>query len=344
MANVKSRIFLGIETSCDDTAVALVDASSRTVLRQCIHQQMEHQAFGGVVPDLASRGHAKHLPKLLNTLLRETGVAKEDIEGIGVTAGPGLAGGLLVGVMFAKGVSISLQKPLWAVNHLQAHSLVPRLCFSQLEFPYLALLFSGGHCEFVIVHSPIEFYLLGYGLDDAAGECLDKIGRRLGFSFPAGAAIEAAAKMGDASAVPLPIPMRDRSLNFSFSGLKSAALRWINESEKVLSFEKKANLCASLQYAIGQSIVKKIDNFFDTLPEHVKLKQAVFCGGVASNQYLRDVLKTCFDRYEVEFLTPPPKYCTDNGAMIAWNASEKCDVGVPPSMNFSIKARWPISV
>ena len=196
----------------------------------------------------------------------------------------------------------------------------------------------------MIVHSPIEFYLLGYGLDDAAGECLDKIGRRLGFSFPAGAAIEAAAKMGDASAVPLPIPMRDRSLNFSFSGLKSAALRWINESEKVLSFEKKANLCASLQYAIGQSIVKKIDNFFDTLPEHVKLKQAVFCGGVASNQYLRDVLKTCFDRYEVEFLTPPPKYCTDNGAMIAWNASEKCDVGVPPSMNFSIKARWPISV
>ncbi|ETZ04583.1 tRNA (adenosine(37)-N6)-threonylcarbamoyltransferase complex transferase subunit TsaD [Holospora undulata] len=344
MSNTKRKIFLGIETSCDDTAVALIDAEEKSVLKHCIHQQIEHQSFGGVVPDLAFKGHAKHLPNLLNTLLKSACVDKEEIEGIGVTAGPGLAGGLLVGVMFAKGVSIALKKPLWAINHLQAHALVARLC-CDLEFPYLALLFSGGHCEFVVVYSATEFYLLGYGLDDAAGECLDKVGRRLGFSFPAGAAIEVAAKMGDPLSVPLPIPMRDKSLNFSFSGLKSAALRWINaEGEKKLSFEKKANLCASLQYAIGQGIQKKIENFFDNLPSKSNPRVAVFCGGVAANQYLRNVLEECFLQYDVRLFTPPPKFCTDNGMMIAWNAYEKYRAGILPSMNFSIRARWPIGI
>ena len=344
MSYTKRKIFLGIETSCDDTAVALIDAVDKSVLKHCIHQQTEHQAFGGVVPDLASKGHAKHLPTLLNMLLKSACVDKEEIEGIGVTAGPGLSGGLLIGAMFAKGVSIALKKPLWAINHLQAHALVARLCMD-VEFPYLALLFSGGHCEFVVVYSATEFYLLGYGLDDAAGECLDKVGRRLGFSFPAGAAIEVAAKMGDPFSVALPIPMRDKSLNFSFSGLKSAALRWINsKGEKALSFEEKANLCASLQYAIGQGIRKKIENFFENLPTESKPQTAVFCGGVAANQYLRDVLEDCFTRYNVRFLTPPAKFCTDNGMMIAWNAYEKYQAGVLPSMDFSIRARWPISV
>lgn len=345
----QDRIFLGIETSCDETAVALVSgALSKNsypkghILAHKIHSQVAlHQSFGGVVPPVAASSHSLQLPALVKRLLQTAEIKPHQIDGIGVTAGPGLAGGLLVGVMFAKGLSIALKRPLWPIHHLQAHALVARLTH-EIPFPYLVLLLSGGHCQLAVANSPRDFTLIGESTDDAPGECLDKVARCLGYSYPGGPSIEAAAKRGDPFSVPLPIAVSEHSYNFSFSGLKTACLRWIKQQQD-LSFEKKADLCASLQNAITYSLGKKVSQFLSALPPASRPAFAVVCGGVASNGYIRQELAPYFQNYGVSLIAPPAQHCTDNGVMIAWATYEQSFAGMEGQFNFSTRARWPIN-
>ena len=330
-------LFLGIESSCDETAVAIIH-NDRIIGHQ-VHRQ-DHRAFGGVVPQIAAREHLVFLPRVMDALWAESGCQAHDLDGFGVTAGPGLVGGLLVGVMWAKGMACRWNKPLWPIHHLEAHALMVRYSH-QIPFPYGLLLLSGGHCLMAVVSGVHRYEILGQTYDDAAGECIDKVARALGGPYPGGPFIESLAKEGDPLAITLPIPLaKERSCSFSFSGLKTACIQWIAKEQikGPLSESLKADFCASFQRTIAETLGQRLRYaMMDT-----GLNHWVISGGVAANAYLKARLQEICCHHNGTLTAPPPEDCTDNGAMIAWATSEYHRAGQHPHVDFSVKAHWPL--
>lgn len=333
-------IVLGIETSCDETACAVVRGTDRKVLGHSIYSQIaDHEAFGGVVPEIAARAHLEKLPLLLETM------DLSSIEAIAVTAGPGLVGGLLVGVSLAKGLAIRLNKPLWPVNHLEAHALMARFTEPEgIPFPYLLLLMSGGHCFTAIAHSMGTYTVLGQTLDDAAGECFDKVARLLGLPYPGGPEIEKCASEGDPFGVTLPVPLKNqRSCDFSFSGLKTACADYIRRAG-VLTLQEKRDFCASFQRVVADHLASRlVFSLQRTRTLLPNLSTCVLSGGVAANRYLFARLRDTAEKEGAILITPSPSLCTDNGIMVAWAGYEAIRVGLSPRHDFPVRARWPLN-
>ena len=341
---------LGIESSCDDTAVAVVrrlaDGTAEVLSSVVFGQTNLHRCYGGVVPELAARAHAVRLDNCTEMALSNAEIPLEKIDLIAVTAGPGLIGGLMSGVAFAKGLAAGANKPFIGINHLAGHALTVRMIHN-IEFPYLTLLVSGGHCQFLAVHSAKSFSRLGTTIDDAPGEAFDKSARILGLDQPGGPAIEFVARHGDSSRFKLPRPLLKRmGCNVSFSGLKTALLRAHQSlaSGDMFSDKDTADLAASFQQAIVDVLVDKSIAAFDDYRALLAVDSQAFvvCGGVAANKAIRQQLSRLCDSRSVRFLAPPPEYCTDNGAMIAWAGIEIYRPGLCDQFHLSARSRWPL--
>jgi N6-L-threonylcarbamoyladenine synthase len=340
---------LGIESSCDDTASAVIhDApgSDPVILSSVVWGQTElHADFGGVVPELAARAHAEKLDLAVEAALAQAGMTLQQIDAIAVTAGPGLIGGVLSGVMLARGMAAATGLPLLGVNHLAGHALTPRLT-DGVDFPYLMLLVSGGHCQFLITHGPERFTRLGGTIDDAPGEAFDKVAKILGLPQPGGPAVERAAQAGDPSRFPLPRPLLDRpGCDLSFSGLKTAVLRARDAAVTEhggLRVQDRADLCAGFQAAVSDVLAEKSRR---ALAAYLELAPAtpVFAvaGGVAANQSLRAALTQAAAAAGAQFIAPPLALCTDNAAMIAWAGIEQLRAG-RSTADFVARPRWPL--
>ena len=330
---------LGIETSCDDTAAAVL--RGREILSNRVFGQDDlHAAFGGVVPEIAARAHAERIDLVIEAAFAEADVTLDAVDAIAVTAGPGLIGGVLSGVMAAKGLAFATGKPLIAVNHLAGHALTPRLS-DGLAYPYLMLLVSGGHCQFLRVAGPEAFTRLGGTIDDAPGEAFDKAARLLGLGQPGGPAIEAAARTGDATRFDLPRPLLDRpGCDMSFSGLKTAILRACEDlvaRQGGLRDQDVADLAASFQAAVADLLAGKAAR---ALEAATPITGFAVAGGVAANQTLRAALRAVAGN--VPFVAPPLALCTDNGAMIAYAGAELYALGRRDGMRFAARPRWPL--
>ena len=337
-------LVLGIETSCDETAVALVNDQKEIKSHLVLSQLNDHVPYGGVVPEVAARAHLHYLPGMIRDCLQKADVTFSELDAVAVTAGPGLIGGVMVGVMMAKAIACVHRLPFLAINHLLGHALTVRLT-SSVEFPYLLLLVSGGHCQLIIVKSPFQFQVLGSTLDDAVGECFDKVAKMLGLPYPGGSHIEKLAQKGDPHKISLPIPLlgkTDQPFSFSFSGLKSAVRRYI-ELHPQISGPDQCDLAASLQNTIGKSLLNRTENAIKyCLKERIQLNALVMAGGVAANQYLRQQFEQLTTKYDLPFVAPPPHLCTDNGAMIAWAGIEKMKCGLQDGLDFKPRPRWPL--
>ena len=333
---------LGIESSCDETAVSIVQ-SDKTILSNIVFSQLkEHEAFGGVVPEIAARSHVHHLHRLAKQSLEEADISIKQIDAIAATAGPGLIGGVMVGVMFAKGICSAANKPFIAVNHLEAHALTARLT-SDLEFPYLLLLMSGGHCQILVVKGIGKYTKLGGTIDDAIGECFDKTAKLLGLPYPGGVSIEKRAKLGNEKRFQFSRPLlKQKNCNFSFSGLKTSVRNTIGEISE-LSEQDINDICASFQYTVTQIVLDRLQNAFSEFCREysdIPNKNLVIAGGVASNQYLRKAMQLLSRQSGFELIAPPPKLCTDNGAMVAWTGLERLKLNMINSIDFEPKSRW----
>lgn len=335
-------IILGIETSCDETAVALVTDDKRILANIVASQDREHKPFGGVVPEIAARAHLTSIEDILKKALKEANLSLDKLDGIAVAGGPGLIGGVIVGVMMAKGLAMAQNIPFIPVNHLEGHALTARLT-NEVPFPYLLLLVSGGHCQFLIVEDVGIYTYLGGTLDDAIGECLDKTARLLGYAYPGGPTIERLALLGNPHAFPLPLPLKGKEgCSFSFSGLKTAARKVILENQDS-SETFQADFCASLQKSIGDILSDRCENALNlALEKKPEIRHLVVGGGVAANQYFRKRLKDCVQTKNIGLVTPPVSLCTDNGAMIAWAGIERLQKGLVGSLDFSPRPRWPL--
>lgn len=340
---------LGIESSCDDTAAAVVrgEPGDAQVLASVVSSQTElHAPFGGVVPEIAARAHAEKLDLCVQQALDEAGLSLSELDAIAVTAGPGLIGGVLSGVMCAKGLAIGSGKPLVGVNHLAGHALTPRLT-DGTAFPYLMLLVSGGHCQFLLVRGHDDFTRLGGTIDDAPGEAFDKVARLLALPQPGGPSVEAEAKAGDPKRFRLPRPLLDRpGCDMSFSGLKTAVLRTRDEviaQHGGIPRQDRADICASFQAAVSDVLSEKTRRALTVLAQETNapLNLAV-AGGVAANQSLRQGLLEVCDEFEASFSAPPLKLCTDNAAMIAYAGIEKFARGEQDDMTLVARPRWPL--
>ena len=334
---------LGIETSCDETAVAVVEGAAGTqpvgrILSNTVYSQLtEHRRFGGVVPEIAARAHLERIDGLVAQALDEAGVGLADLDAIAATGGPGLIGGVMVGVMTAKALAFAHDKPFIAVNHLEGHALSVRLT-EQVSFPYLLLLVSGGHCQLLTVRGPGDFTRLGTTIDDAAGECFDKTAKLLGLGFPGGPAVERAAEGGDPRRFALPRPMwRKPGCDFSFSGLKTAVRQTV---EKLPADDPRAvaDLCASFQRTVGDVFADRCANALVLAPSST----LVVAGGVAANVYLRGRLEEVAAAHGAKLVAPPVRLCTDNGAMIAWAGVERLRLGQVDALDFRPRPRWPL--
>jgi N6-L-threonylcarbamoyladenine synthase len=340
----KTLTFLGIESSCDDTGAAVVrhvPGEPATVLSNVVAGQTElHVAFGGVVPELAARAHAVKLDHVTEEALAQAGVTLDDLDAIAVTAGPGLIGGVLSGVMLAKGLSLATGKPLVGVNHLAGHALTPRLT-DAIGFPYLMLLVSGGHCQFLRVDGPEAFSRLGGTIDDAPGEAFDKTAKLLGLPQPGGPSVEREAQQGDAKRFKFPRPLLDRpGCDLSFSGLKTALLRARDAlvAEKGgLTRQDRADLCAGFQAAVADVLTEKSRRALALCPDITAFAVA---GGVAANKTLRAQLEAV--AAPKPFLAPPMALCTDNAAMIAYAGIERFRAGYTDDMTLAARPRWPL--
>lgn len=342
--------FLGIESSCDDTAAAVVrhaPSGAAQILASVVEGQVAlHAAFGGVVPEIAARAHAERLDLCVEAALAKSGLSLQDLDGIAVTAGPGLIGGVLSGVMLAKGLSAASGLPLVGVNHLAGHALTPRLT-DNVTFPYLMLLVSGGHCQFLIAKDVEEFQRLGGTIDDAPGEAFDKTAKILGLSQPGGPAVQAEAALGDPRRFGFPRPLLDRpGCDMSFSGLKTALLRARDAlvAEKGgLTLQDRRDLCAGFQEAVADVLVEKsrraLQMYLDLAPSAPVLAVA---GGVAANTLIRAKLMALCDQSGVRFLAPPLALCTDNAAMIAWAGIERFRAGKTDDFSLAARPRWPL--
>ena len=340
---------LGIESSCDDTAAAVVrlNGAHGTVLASIVSGQTAlHAPFGGVVPELAARAHAEKLDLCVEEALATAGLSLRDLDGVAVTAGPGLIGGVLSGVMCAKGIAAGAGLPLIGVNHLAGHALTPRLT-DGLSFPYLMLLVSGGHCQFLIVKSPEDFTRLGGTIDDAPGEAFDKTAKLLALPQPGGPSVEAEAQRGSEKAFRFPRPLLDRpGCDMSFSGLKTALLRArdaVVDEHGGLPQQIRADLCAGFQAAVVAVLAEKSRR---ALEEYMALNPAepafAVAGGVAANKAIRAELETVSAAAGARFLAPPLGLCTDNAAMIAWAGIERFRSGARDDTTLSARPRWPL--
>lgn len=341
-------LILGIESSCDDSAAAVVlCGSTPQILSSVVHGQTKlHAAFGGVVPEIAARAHAEILDHCVEDALGQAGRTLQDLDAIAVTAGPGLIGGVLSGVMLAKGLSVATGRPLIGVNHLAGHALSPRL-ETPMPFPYLMLLVSGGHCQFLITHGPDEFERLGGTIDDAPGEAFDKVARLLGLPQPGGPSIEALAKEGDPTVIPLPRPLLDRpGVDMSFSGLKTAVRRVRDQevtSHGGIRTATRANLAAAFQSAVSDVLAEKTRRAIATYLDHGPTKPTIaVAGGVAANTHLRGALQRVADKAGVAFAAPSLWLCTDNAAMIAYAGGLRFAQGARDDLTLTARPRWPL--
>jgi N6-L-threonylcarbamoyladenine synthase len=337
-------IVLGIETSCDDTAVALVDHERRILAEAVRGQHDAHAPFGGVVPEIAARAHSQILDRLIDQVRREVGAGFGDLDGIAASAGPGLIGGLIVGLITAKAIALVHRKPLIAVNHLEGHALTPRLT-EGLAFPYLLLLVSGGHCQLLLVRGVGHYRRLGTTLDDALGEAFDKVAKMLGLGFPGGPAVERAAAEGDPGAFPLPRPMVGQpGCHFSFSGLKTAVRQTIDRlGTDRLSTAARSDLCASFQAAATDSVVDRVGRAMAMVRRDLGGEPVlVVAGGVAANQHLARRLDRLAGDNGYRLVVPPARLCTDNGAIIAWVGHERLARGDTDPFDAPARARWPL--
>ena len=338
-------MILGIESSCDDTAAAVVRDCD--VLASVVYGQTAlHAEFGGVVPEIAARAHAEKIDHCIEEALTKAGVTLTALDGIAVTAGPGLIGGVLSGVMCAKGLSAATGLPLIGVNHLAGHALTPRLT-DQLTYPYLMLLVSGGHCQFLIVEGHDTFQRIGGTIDDAPGEAFDKTARLLGLPQPGGPSVENAAKTGDARRFALPRPLLNQpGCDMSFSGLKTAILRARDSvvAEKGgLTAQDQADLSASFQAAITDVLIEKSRRALAVyLAMHPEKPAFAIAGGVAANTAIRDGLMALCAGLDTDFVAPPLHLCTDNAAMIAYAGIERMRAGEQDDLTLSARPRWPL--
>ena len=328
-------VVLGIESSCDETAAALV-TDGRAILAQRIASQDEaHGPYGGVVPEIAARAHVEILPRLIEEALAEADVTLDEVDAIAATAGPGLIGGVMVGLVTAKGLALASGKPLVALNHLEGHALSPMLSDPGLAFPYLLLLVSGGHCQLLSVEDVGRYRRLATTIDDAAGEAFDKTAKLLGLGFPGGPAVEAAAEAGNAGAVPLPRPLLGSDEpHFSFAGLKSATLR-ARESGRYAD----ADIAASFQQAVVDCLVDRTRRALERSDGATAL---VVAGGVAANRAIRSALTALAASRDLPFVAPPLWLCTDNAAMIAWAGALRFEAGLTDGLDAPARARWPL--
>ncbi len=338
---VQDDYILGIESSCDDTSVAIVRGDKTILANIVVSQLKDHAPYSGVVPEIASRAHMRNLESAAKEALQVAGLQLKDIDAIAVTAGPGLIGGVIVGTMFAKGLASVLKKPFIAVNHLEGHALTARLT-SDVEFPYLLLLASGGHCQFIAALGVGQYKILGATLDDAVGEAFDKTAKLLGLGYPGGPVIEQLAKLGDATAYKLPFSMTDRAgCDMSFSGLKTA-VRQLVEKQELITEKIIADICASFQYTVGEILAKRACNAIMMFQEICGGRDFVIAGGVAANLYLRERLEKEVALEGFKLTAPPVSLCTDNAAMIAFAGLERLKLGLTDDLSFCPKARWSL--
>ena len=327
------QVVLGIESSCDETAVALVGTDRRIIAQRIASQDEAHRPYGGVVPEIAARAHAERIAPMLAEVMDEAGMQLADLDAIAATAGPGLIGGVMVGLVSAKALAMASDVPLIAVNHLEGHALSPRLVDPELEFPYLLLLVSGGHCQILRCEAVGQYRRLATTIDDAVGEAFDKTAKILRLGFPGGPAVEKLAREGDPKAVPLPRPLvGGKEPHFSFAGLKSAVLR-AHDSGKYST----ADIAASFQQAAIDCLTDRLERAIATSGHAPAL---VVAGGVAANASVRAALEALADCHAMRFVAPPPRLCTDNAAMIAWAGCER--LGQNDPLDYKARPRWPL--
>jgi N6-L-threonylcarbamoyladenine synthase len=333
---------LGIESSCDETAAAVLAPDGAVLAEAVLSQLADHAAFGGVVPEIAARAHLRHLPGMVRSVLDQAGLAFTDLAAIAATAGPGLIGGLLVGSGFAKGAAIAAGLPYLAINHLEAHALTARLPWlGGAPFPYLLLLVSGGHCQCVAVEGVGAYRRLGGTLDDAVGEAFDKTAKLLGLPYPGGPALEALAKTGNADAFALPRPLlRREGCDFSFSGLKTAVAQLVAaRGDAALPRQWAADIAASFQAAVADIFADRLTHALAMFPQ---ASAVVVAGGVAANQTLRARLDLVAAAQGKQLLAPPLRLCTDNAVMVAWAGIERLSAGFSSDFSAPCKPRWPL--
>lgn len=339
-------VVLGIETSCDETAAAVVTGAGEIRSDLVLSQLDEHRPYGGVVPEIAARSHMDHIDRLVEDAMDQAGLTYAELDGIAATAGPGLIGGVFVGVMTAKAIALAWEKPFLAVNHLEGHALSVRLS-DKIDFPYLLLLVSGGHCQLLAVEGVGRYRRLGGTIDDALGEAFDKTAKLLGLGYPGGPAVEQAAAAGNPAAFDLPRPMLGRpGLDFSFSGLKTA-VRHAADKAGVLGGggddQTRADLAAAFQAAAGDILAERCTKALEVFQrDYGTAGPLVVAGGVAANRSLRARLEEVAAKAGSRLVAPPPKLCTDNAAMIAWAGVERLALGLTDPLDFPARPRWPL--
>ncbi|MEZ5744606.1 MAG: tRNA (adenosine(37)-N6)-threonylcarbamoyltransferase complex transferase subunit TsaD [Sphingomonadaceae bacterium] len=343
-------IVLGLESSCDETAAALVTGERSILAQRIASQDEEHRPYGGVVPEIAARAHAERLAPLIEATLADAGMALGEVDAIAATAGPGLIGGVMVGLVTGKALAMATGKPLLAINHLEGHALSPRLADPELAFPYLLLLVSGGHCQLLLVRGVGDYTRLATTIDDALGEAYDKTAKLLGLGYPGGPAVEKLALEGDPAAVPLPRPLKgSKEPHFSFAGLKSAVLR-AKEAQPmpvqgcvagstVVQGYSDADIAASFQAAAIDCLLDRTRRAIEAAPEATAL---VVAGGVAANKAIRGALEALASDNGLPFVAPPLSLCTDNAAMIAWAGVERFAQGGSDPLDIAARPRWPL--
>lgn len=352
-SSVPATLCLGIESSCDETAAAIVD-SNRNILAHIIYSQIpEHEKYGGVVPELAARAHILAIDEVIRQTLERAGKTIDDIDVIAATAGPGLIGGVLVGWMAATGIAQSTGKPLVAVNHLEGHALVPRLAAAAandgvapaVEFPYLLMLASGGHCQILLVRGVGQYELIGQTLDDSAGEAFDKVSKMLGLGYPGGPVVDNRAKCGNPYAFKFPHPLCDKpGCDFSFSGIKTAARTFLDRNPGPHSDEFINDFCASFQASVVDCIVNRLTHAMDDARVRAASPRTlVVAGGVAKNSAIRAAMEKLATGFDMTFAAPPMNLCTDNGAMIAWAGLENYAAGRVVTEPVAPRPRWPLT-
>ena len=340
-------LIVGIETTCDETAAAVVERTAegqgRILSNIVLSQDSEHAAFGGVVPEIAARAHVEALDAIVAKAMADAKTTYEALDGVAAAAGPGLIGGVIVGLTTAKAIALTHDKPLIAVNHLEAHALTARLT-DGTAFPYCLFLASGGHTQILAVRGVGDYVRFGGTVDDAIGEAFDKTSKLLGLGYPGGPQVEKEATRGDAKRFALPRPMQGRNdADFSLSGLKTA-LRLEAAKIAPLSDQDVADLCASFQQAVVDVIMDRLRAGLRMFREQLGTPKALVCaGGVAANQAIRKVLHRVAFEVGTDLVAPPPALCTDNGAMIAWAGAERLALGLTDPLDVAARARWPLS-
>lgn len=334
-------LILGIESSCDETAAAVIDGNGTTLAARIVAQRIAsqdevHRPYGGVVPEIAARAHVEVLGPMVEAVLADAGMTLNDVDAIAATAGPGLIGGVMVGLVTAKALAMAADKPLVAVNHLEGHALSPRLADPALQYPYLLLLVSGGHCQILEVAGVGQYRRLATTIDDALGEAFDKTAKILGLGYPGGPAVERLAREGNPKAVPLPRPLvGSGEPHFSFAGLKSAVMR-----AKDAGIHADADIAASFQQAALDCVVDRTRIALGAASSG--MTALVVAGGVAANAALRAALEALAAEHGLPLVAPPPKLCTDNAAMIGWAGVERFALGYTDPLDVAARPRWPL--